>query len=57
MSIKITFSSGFCARHCNNGKRKRKTKRKSNKPSKLALLEQELKNASEDKREEPTYSM
>ena len=53
---KITFSSGFCARHCNNGKRKRKTKRKSNKPSKLTLLEQELKNTSEDKREEPNCS-
>ncbi len=53
---KITFSSGFCARHCNNGKRKRKTKRKSTKPSKLALLEQELKNASEEINEEQTCS-
>ena len=26
-SKKINFSSGYCARHCNNGKRKRKTRK------------------------------
>ena len=28
-SKKITFNSGYCARHCNNGKRKRKNKKRT----------------------------
>jgi len=32
-SRKITFSSGFCARHCNVGKRNRKNKKRLNKVS------------------------
>jgi len=30
-SKKITFSSGYCARHCNHGKRRRNTRKKSKK--------------------------
>ena len=39
---KISFSSGYCARHCNNGKRKRKNVKKTKKISKMKLLEKEL---------------
>ena len=40
---KIAFSSGYCARHCNNGKRKRKNKKRTNKSDKLSKLKEELK--------------
>ena len=39
---KISFSSGYCARHCNNGKRQRRSKKKTKKVNKMELLEKEL---------------
>ena len=50
-SSKIAFSSGYCARHCNNGKRKRRTKKKTKGKDKMTLLEQELTNSNEVKEE------
>ena len=46
---KIAFSSGYCARHCNNGKRKRKNKRRSNSSNKKQVLYQELRSSIENK--------
>jgi len=51
-SSKIAFSSGFCARHCNNGKRKRNNKKKSNSKNKMVLLENELIKSKEDNKNE-----
>jgi len=38
-SRKISFPSGYCARNCNNGKRKRKNKNRSNKGSKKCKID------------------
>jgi len=48
---KIAFSSGFCARHCKNGKRRRSKRKRTTKRNKLAFLEQELKVTDEEKKE------
>ncbi len=54
---KISFSSGYCARHCNNGKRKRKNKKRTNKVNKMALLEGELMQEKQNtQNEEPSSS-
>jgi len=56
-SSKIAFSSGFCARHCNNGKRKRNNKKKQSRKNKMLLLEDELRGSREKPlNEEPTGS-
>jgi len=47
-SSKIAFSSGFCARHCNNGKRKRNNKKKQSMKNKMLLLEDELRGSKEN---------
>jgi len=38
-SRKISFPSGYCARNCNNGKRKRKNKNRSKKGSKKCKID------------------
>jgi len=40
---KIAFSSSFCARHCNNGKRRRNKRKRTTKRNKMDFLEQKLK--------------
>jgi len=56
-SSKIAFSSGFCARHCNNGKRKRGNKKRQSKKNKMLLLEEELRGTKENSlKEEPSCS-
>ena len=57
-SSKIAFSSGFCARHCNNGKRKRNNRKKLSKKNKMSLLEEELRGSKNDSlKEEPSCSI
>ena len=56
MLKKIVFSSGFCANHCNNGKRRRSKRKRTTKRNKMVFLEQELKVTDEEKKEEPSCS-